>query len=134
MAAPIEARKGPLASFKEFLLRGNVVDLAIAVVLGTAFGQVVKAFVADMITPLVSIFSKHTNFEDLAITIRGARFAYGDFINYVIAFVILAAIIFFLVASPIQYMVDRRKKDEAAEVSDEVALLTEIRDLLARRG
>jgi large conductance mechanosensitive channel len=131
MAVPAPPRKGLLASFREFLLRGNVVDLAIAVVIGGAFGTVIKAFVTDMITPLVSIFSKHTNFEDLAVHIRGATFAYGDFINAAIAFVIIAAVVFFFVVSPIQYLMDRRKKEEEAEVDEQVVLLTQIRDLLA---
>jgi large conductance mechanosensitive channel len=131
-----DQRKGVLAEFKDFVLRGNVVDLAIAVVIGTAFADLVKQFVADMITPLVSIFSKHTNFADLAFHVRGARFAYGAFLNSVITFVILAAVVFFFVVKPINFMLERRRRGGEAEpetLSDEAALLTQIRDLLAAR-
>lgn len=130
-------RKGWMAEFRAFLLRGNVVDLAIAVVLGTAFGAVVTAFVKDMITPIVSIFLKRTNFQNLVLTVRGARFAYGDFLNVLLAFVIIAAVIFFFVVKPVNYLIERRKQrmaagieEEPASVSDEAVLLAEIRDLL----
>jgi large conductance mechanosensitive channel len=127
-------KQGLLSEFREFVLRGNVVDLAIAVVIGTAFAAVVKSFVADMITPIVSIFSKKTNFADLAFHVRGARFAYGDFINNVIAFVIVAAVVFFFVLKPINYLVSRHKAEVDDALSDEVVLLTEIRDLLRQRA
>ena len=134
-----EERKGPLQGFKEFLLRGNVVDLAIAVVIGAAFGRVVTAFVHDMLTPVISIAGKHTNFADLVLKVRGARFYYGDFINELIGFVIVAAVVFFVVVVPINYLVNRRKQELAAgdddALSDEAKLLREIRDLLAaQRG
>ena len=132
-----QERKSLIEQFKDFVLRGNVVDLAVAIAVGTAFLAVIKAFTADMLTPVVSVFSKHTNFQDLAVTVRGARFAYGDFINNVIAFVITAAVVFFLVVTPMNYFIARRKAraGEQDAPSEEVALLTEIRDLLrATRG
>ena len=94
--------------FKAFLLRGNVVDLAIAVVLGTAFGLVIKAFVEDLITPIVAIPGK-TNFRDLHFTIRHSVFRYGDFLNTVLAFVIVAAAVFFLVVVPLNHYMNKRR-------------------------
>jgi large conductance mechanosensitive channel len=94
--------------FKAFLLRGNVVDLAIAVVIGLAFGAVVTAFVRDLITPLIAIPGK-VNFASLHFTVNKSTFFYGDFVNYLIAFVILAAVIFFAVVRPLNAMAARRQ-------------------------
>jgi large conductance mechanosensitive channel len=96
--------------FKAFLLRGNVVDLAVAVVIGTAFGAVVAALVKDLITPLVSIPGT-VNFSDLHFTIRHSRFLYGDFLNVLIAFILLAAAVFFFVVRPINALMARRKTE-----------------------
>jgi large conductance mechanosensitive channel len=98
--------------FKAFLLRGNVVELAIAVVIGIAFEAVITAFVRDLITPLISIPGK-TNFAALHFTVNGSTFSYGDFVNYVISFVILAAVIFFLVVRPLNAMATRRQAGAA---------------------
>ncbi|HEV3352716.1 MAG TPA: large conductance mechanosensitive channel protein MscL [Acidimicrobiales bacterium] len=92
-----------LKDFKAFVLRGNVVDLAIAVVIGAAFGAVVTAFVKDIVTPLISIPGK-ADFQNLTFTINGSVFRYGDFINVVIAFVSIAAAVFFLVVKPVNRM------------------------------
>ena len=120
-----------LAEFKKFLLRGNVVDLAVAVVIGAAFGAVVTALVADLITPLIAAVGGKPDFSNLSFTINGSKFAYGHFINAVISFVIIAAAIFFLVVKPINAIQARRREDEEAQaLSDEAALLTEIRDEL----
>ncbi|MGH2887175.1 MAG: large conductance mechanosensitive channel protein MscL, partial [Solirubrobacteraceae bacterium] len=90
-----------LTDFRRFLFRGNVVDLAIAVVVGTAFTAVVKSLVADLLTPLIAaIFGAH-NFAALKFKINGSTFAYGDFINNVITFLSVAAAMFFLVVAPI---------------------------------
>ena len=133
-----EQKTGLVGEFKEFLLRGNVVDLAIAVVIGTAFALVIKAFVSDMLTPIISIFAKKTTFQDLVITVRGSRFQYGDFLNAAITFVITAAIVFFFVVAPINYMMERHKRavedGETPPLSEEVVLLKEIRDLLASKS
>jgi len=104
-----------LTDFKKFLLRGNVVDLAVAVVIGTAFTAVVKALVADIFTPLIAaIFGAH-NFEGLKFTINGSTFAYGDLLNNVITFVSIAAVVFFLVVAPINALMARRAKEDPDE-------------------
>ena len=101
-----------LTDFKQFLLRGNVVDLAVAVVIGTAFTAVIKAIVADLLTPLIAaIFGAH-NFEALKFTINGSTFAYGDFINNLITFVSVATVVFFLVVAPINALMSRRAQED----------------------
>ncbi len=102
-----------MKDFKAFLMRGNVVELAIAVVVGVAFGAVITAFVRDLITPLISIPGK-ANFASLHFTVNGSTFFYGDFINYVVAFVILAAVIFFAVVMPLGKLAARRQAEAAA--------------------
>jgi large conductance mechanosensitive channel len=99
-----------LKDFKAFLLRGNVVDRAIAVVIGAAFGMVVNALVKDIVTPIISIPGKST-FSDLHFTIRHSVFAYGDFFNQVIAFVSIAAAVFFFVVKPVNVLMERRKTE-----------------------
>jgi large conductance mechanosensitive channel len=101
-----------LTDFKRFLFRGNVMDLAVAVVVGTAFTAVVKALVTDLLTPVVAaIFGAH-NFGALKFTINRSTFAYGDFINNVITFLSVAAAMFFLVVTPINYLMERRDKED----------------------
>jgi large conductance mechanosensitive channel len=123
-----------LKEFREFVLRGNVVDLAVAVAVGTAFTAVVTAVVKDFITPLVgAIFGSHT-FRDLSFTINGSQFNYGDLINAIIVFLATATIVFFFVVKPMNLLLARRKQDELPEPAappENVRLLTEIRDLLA---
>jgi large conductance mechanosensitive channel len=97
-----------LADFKKFLLRGNVVDLAIAVVVGTAFTAVVKALVTDLLTPIIAIIFGKPSFAALSFTINHSRFAYGDFINNLIAFVTVAAAMYFLVVAPVSALLARR--------------------------
>jgi large conductance mechanosensitive channel len=100
-----------MKDFKQFLLRGNVVDLAVAVVIGAAFGAVVAALVADLITPLIAaIFGSH-DFSALTFTIHKSRFLYGHFINAVLAFVTIAAAVFFLVVQPVNALMARRKTE-----------------------
>ena len=97
-----------LKEFKAFLLRGNVVDLAVAVVIGIAFGAVIAALVADIITPLIAaIFGSH-DFSALTFTINNSTFLYGAFINAVVAFVLVAAAIFFVVVKPMNALNARR--------------------------
>ena len=125
-----------IKEFREFILRGNVVDLAIAVVVGAAFGAVVAAFVADIVTPLIAAIGGKPNFASLSFTINGSRFAYGHFLNAVISFLIISAVIFFFVVKPLNLLLARRKaKEEPAPEApaEDVVLLTEIRDLL-RQG
>ena len=101
-----------LKDFKAFVLRGNVVDLAIAVVIGAAFGAVVAAFVKDIVTPLISIPGK-ADFQNLTFTINGSVFRYGDFFNVVIAFVSIAAVVFFLVVKPMNRLRGVKPSDKA---------------------
>jgi large conductance mechanosensitive channel len=101
-----------LNDFKKFLFRGNVVDLAVAVVIGTAFTAVVTALVADLLTPIIAaIFGKH-DFSSLTFTINGSRFLYGAFINALIAFVTIAAAMFFFVVLPINRLMARRAQED----------------------
>ncbi|HEV2235105.1 MAG TPA: large conductance mechanosensitive channel protein MscL [Ktedonobacterales bacterium] len=96
--------------FKEFILRGNVVDLAVAVVIGAAFGAIVSALVKDLITPLIAAIGGKPDFSSLYFTINGSRFLWGDFINALISFLIIAAVIFFLVVKPLNALLARTKK------------------------
>ena len=104
-----------LTDFKKFLLCGNVVDLAVAVVIGTAFTAVVKALVSDLITPIVAAIFGQPDFGALTFTINGSQFAYGDFLNNVIAFVSVAAAVFFFVVAPINALMARRAKEMPEE-------------------
>lgn len=90
-----------LNEFKKFILRGNVIDLAVGVVIGAAFNTVVQALVKDMITPIVTAATGKVQFADLTFTVHNAKFLYGDFLNTAISFVIVAAVVFFLVVQPI---------------------------------
>jgi large conductance mechanosensitive channel len=103
-----------LKDFKAFVLRGNVVDLAIAVVIGAAFGAVVQAFVKDLLTPLVSIPGK-ANFQSLKFTIHNSVFAYGDFLNVLISFLTIAFAVFFFVVRPINTLMARRRTEHDVE-------------------
>jgi large conductance mechanosensitive channel len=95
--------------FKAFLLRGNVVDLAVGIVIGTAFGAVVTALVRDLLTPIVAAIIGKPDFSSLAFTINHSTFAYGDFINALVAFVTIAAAVFFFVVKPVNALMSRRK-------------------------
>ena len=122
-----------MKEFREFLLRGNVVDLAIAVVLGAAFGAVVTSFVDDILMQVIAMIGGQPDFSGLSFTINDAEFRYGAFLNTVIAFVIISAAIFFLVVKPINALMARRKaglEPEPEAVPEDVVLLGEIRDLL----
>jgi large conductance mechanosensitive channel len=93
--------------FKEFLLRGNLLELAVAVVIGAAFTGVVNALVKDLLTPLIAALGGQPNFASLSFTVNGSRFQYGEFVNAVISFVIVAAVLFFLVIRPVNHLLDR---------------------------
>jgi large conductance mechanosensitive channel len=99
--------RGLLTEFKNFLSRGNIVDLAVAVVLGTAFGLVVKALVADLLTPIIALIFGNPDFSTLVFTINHSQFHYGDFINALITFMSVAAAIFFFVVKPLNAMAAR---------------------------
>jgi large conductance mechanosensitive channel len=100
-----------LTEFKQFLLRGNVVDLAVGVVIGLAFGAVITALVADILTPLIAAIFGTSDFSALTFTINGSVFRYGDFLNAVISFVTIAAAVFFFVVRPVHHMMARRKTE-----------------------
>jgi large conductance mechanosensitive channel len=127
-----------LDEFKKFLFRGNVVDLAVAVIIGTAFTAIVGAIVEGLITPLIGmIFSK--DFSDMTFEVNDSVFRYGNVINAVIYFVSVAAVVFFLIVKPMQALADRRARgqepvEDTPAPSDEAVLLTEIRDLLSQRS
>ncbi len=104
-----------MRGFKAFLLRGNVVDLAVAVVVGVAFGVVITAFVKDLITPLIAALGGKPDFASLYFTVNKSRFLYGDFFNALIAFVIVAAVIYFFVVVPYTGMVARSHKEPPAD-------------------
>jgi large conductance mechanosensitive channel len=101
-----------LKGFREFILRGNVVDLAVAVVIGAAFGAVVTSFVKDLLTPLIGAIAGKQDFSSLTFTIHHSQFFYGSFINAVVAFVLIAAAIYFVVVVPMNAMAARRAKGQ----------------------
>ncbi len=99
-----------LKEFKQFLLRGNVVDLAVGVVIGAAFGSVVNAMVSDLLTPFIGAIARVPDFSDLTFTLNGSKFMYGHFINVLISFILVSGAIFFFVVKPINLLVSRSKK------------------------
>jgi large conductance mechanosensitive channel len=126
-----------IKEFREFILRGNAIDLAVAVVIGAAFGAVVTSLVEDIITPIISIIFGKPGFEDLTITINDAVIRYGSFLNAVFSLLIIGAAIFFLVVKPMNLLMARRKAGQEPEpeaVPEDVVLLGEIRDLLRARA
>lgn len=96
-----------LSGFKQFILRGNVVDLAVAVVVGAAFTGVVTAFVKDLLTPLIAAIGGQPDFSALEFTINNSRFLYGDFINAIISFLIVAGVVYFFVVAPMNALMKR---------------------------
>ncbi|MCK9927900.1 large conductance mechanosensitive channel protein MscL [Frankia sp. Mgl5] len=124
-----------MKGFKEFLLRGNVVDLAVAVVIGTAFTAVVTSLVANLFTPLIAAIIGKPDFAQLTFTINNSVFYYGRFLNSLIAFLSIAAVIYFVVVAPVSRINERRRRGQTSPLddptlTDEPRLLTEIRDLL----
>jgi len=107
-----------LKDFRDFILRGNVVDLAVAVVIGAAFGAVITAFVEDFVTPLIAAIGGQPDFSALDFTINDSTFRYGHFINQLLSFLIIAAVIFFFVIVPVNELMRRRKTEP--EVDDTV--------------
>lgn len=97
--------------FKQFLLRGNVVDLAVGVVMGAAFGTVVTALVKDFLTPLIAAIAKVPDFAGLSFMVNGSQFMYGDFINALISFLLIAITVFFFVVKPMNVLIARSRKE-----------------------
>ena len=126
-----------IAGFKNFILRGNVVDLAVAVVIGAAFGAVVTSLVDGFINPLIAaIFGQPDLTGVWTFTINNAEFSIGLILNAVVNFLLVAAAIYFIVVLPLNKLAERRKKGvepEPKAPAEDVLLLTEIRDLLAKR-
>lgn len=122
-----------LKGFRDFILRGNVVDLAVGVVIGASFGTVVTALVKDLLTPLIAALVTQPDFSALIFTVNGSKFLYGDFINALIAFLISAFSIYFFVVMPMNKLLERFKKPaetvDAGPTTQE-KLLMEIRDAL----
>lgn len=120
-----------LKEFKQFLLRGNVVDLAVGVVVGAAFGTIVTALVTDLLTPFIGAVAKVPDFSGLSFTVNGSRFAYGHFLNSLISFVLVAAAVFFFVVKPMNVLIARSKRNiieipttkKCAECVSEISIL-----------
>ena len=106
-----------MKDFRDFILRGNLVDLAVAVVLGTAFAAVIAALVADLITPLIAAIGGQPNFSGLSFTIHKSHFLYGAFFNALITFVVVAAVLFFLVIKPVNALMKRFRPEPTVEVT-----------------
>ena len=123
-----------LKGFRDFLMRGNVVDLAVAVVIGAAFGAVVNAFADDFIGGILGAIGGSPDFGRAGFTVNGSKIVYGSTLTALIQFLIVAAAIYFVVVVPMQAMAARRGvDDESPAPSDEVVLLTDIRDALRER-
>ena len=122
-----------LKEFRDFLLKGNILELAVAIIIGIAFGAVIKSLVDNLITPIIGMIGG-VDFSSETFTINGSVFSYGQFINDVIYFVLVAAAVFFLVVKPVNAIMARMRKPEelAPDAPTETALLIEIRDLLAQ--
>ncbi len=101
-----------LKGFKTFLLRGNVIDLAVAVVIGGAFGAVVTALVKDLITPLIAAIGGKPDFSALVFTVNGSKFPIGDFLNAVVAFLMIGAAVYFMVVAPMNALTARMHRGE----------------------
>jgi large conductance mechanosensitive channel len=132
-----------LKGFRDFIMRGNVVDLAVAVVIGAAFTAVVTALVKDLLTPLIAAIFGKPDFSALHFRVNKSTFNYGDFINALIQFTLVAAAIYFFIIVPIKALTEMRAKrlaagqpaeEDIATASDETLVLREIRDLLAQRS
>ncbi len=106
-----------LKGFREFILRGNVIDLAVGIMVGAAFNSVVTALVKDLMTPLIAAVATQPNFSALTFTIRGSQFSYGDFLNNLISFLILAATIYFFIVLPVNKLNERMHKGPPPEAT-----------------
>ena len=107
-----------MKGFRTFLMRGNLIDLAVAVVIGTAFTAVVTAIVKDLITPLIAAVGGKPNFGKLAFTVHNSTFSYGDFINALVSFAIIAAVVYFMVVSPVERITTRLTRHKEATERD----------------
>lgn len=108
-----------LKDFKKFILRGNVIDLAVAVVIGASFNAVVTSLVKGFITPLIAAIGGQPDFSNLSFTLHHSKFLYGDFLNALVSFLILAVVIFFLIVTPLNKLMARLKPTEGADTPAE---------------
>jgi len=106
-----------LKGFRQFLLRGNVVDLAVGVVVGAAFGSVVASFTKDLLTPLIAALVGKPDFSAYAFEIHGSKFLYGSFVNAIISFVLVAGAVYFFVVTPMNALIARSHKEPPADPS-----------------
>jgi large conductance mechanosensitive channel len=106
-----------MKDFKAFVLRGNLVELAVAVVLGVAFAAVIASLVADLITPLIAALGGKQDFSTLTFTVNGSVFRYGSFINALLAFLVIAAVVYFLVVKPVNRLMERQKTEPAVDTT-----------------
>jgi large conductance mechanosensitive channel len=101
--------------FKQFLLRGNVVDMAVGVVIGAAFGGVVTGFTKDLLTPIIAAVAGKPDFSAIKFTVNGSAFLLGDFINTIVSFLIIAAAVYYMVVLPVNALVSRARKEPPAD-------------------
>ena len=106
-----------MKDFKAFLLRGNLVDMAVGVVIGVALAAVITALVSDLITPLIAAIGGNPDFSSLSFTVNKSHFLYGAFINALLAFVVIAAVVFFLVIRPVNVLLARRRTEPGDETT-----------------
>ena len=123
-----------LKEFREFILRGNLVDLAVAVVIGTAFTAVVTSMVEDLITPLIAAIGGEPDFSALSFTINGSEFRYGDFINALISFLIIATVVFCFVIRPVNALLKRMQGPVEEGMPDEERRHQELLAALGQLG
>jgi large conductance mechanosensitive channel len=121
-----------MGGFKKFLMRGNLVDLAVAVVVGVAFNTVVQAFIRDLITPLIAAFGQAPNFDGLFFKINGSRFLYGSFVNALLSFLVIAAVVYYFLVMPSTRLNERSKRREETTERECPECLSEI-PVAARR-
>ena len=122
-----------LKEFREFAVKGNVVDLAVGVIIGTAFGKIVSSLVADIIMPIIGIIIGGVHYEDLVLEVGDAKITYGKFVENVIDFVVIALVIFWMVKIINHFRRKQEAEPQAAPPPRDVQLLEEIRDLLKRK-
>ena len=122
-----------LKEFREFAVKGNVVDLAVGVIIGTAFGKIVSSFVADIVMPLIGILIGGIQYEDLVLQVGEAQITYGKFLQNVIDFVVIAWVIFLMVKAINHFRRKQEQEPAAAPPPRDVQLLEEIRDLLKKK-
>ncbi|MEV5894631.1 large conductance mechanosensitive channel protein MscL [Nonomuraea fuscirosea] len=105
-----------MGGFKQFLLRGNIVELAVAVIIGATFSGLVQALVTDLVTPLIGAITggRQPDFADYSFTVNGSRFMYGDFLNHLLSFLIIAALVYWLIMAPMTRLISLLDRNKAA--------------------